>query len=200
MPPLELLPPPDDHPAPSGTTTDGPRILVSGAPVSPGPLPVELASHLRHGEVLVWWGDKDTIHFGPVLMVFGAVLAILAFVSALAPEFWLQPPVELAKALSALLSPALLVLVRERLNQRTVIVTDTAVLDIDRSGESARIPIDRVQRVSRDLLRGGLRLQAGNAKVLIPPPLADDTRRAIASQVRGRVRSEAIDDPQGWMP
>lgn len=197
---LKLLPPPDNHPAPSGTTTDGPRILVSGAPVSPGPLPVELAQHLRHGEVLVWWGDKDRIHLGPVLMVLGAVVAILAFVSLLAPEFWLQPTAELAKALGALLSPAALMLIRERLNQRAVIVTDTGVVDIDRSGESARIPIDRVQRVSRDWLRGGLRLEAGRVKVLIPPPLADDTRRAIASQVRGRVRSEAIDDPQGWMP
>lgn len=201
--PLQLAPPPDDDGAaasPAPPAGGGPRILAKGAPVSPGPVPSELAQHLVFGEALVWWGDKDRIYYGPLMMVVGAIVAILAFVTLLAPEFWLQPPKELFKPLAVLMSPALVVLVRERLNQRAVMVTDGAIVDIGPDGRSSRMPYDKVRRVSRDLLRGGVRLESGPTRVLIPPPLADDARQAIASQMKTRVRHGEIDDPARWMP
>ena len=101
-------------------------------------MPTDLARHLTFGEALVWWGDKDRIDFGPVGLVFAAAVAILGFVSVLAPEFWLQPWSELWKPVAALLSPAALVLVRERLSQRAVLVTDVSITEIDRSGQAQR--------------------------------------------------------------
>ncbi len=198
---LQLLPAPEDRqPTPNDAGGGGPRILARGAPVSPGPVPPDLAQHLVFGEVLVWWNDKDRIHFGPLLMVLGAVVSILGFVSLLAPEFWLQPPMELAKPLGVLLSPALLVLVRERLNQRAVLVTDGCIIDVGPDGTSSRLPFDKIRVVARDFVRGGIRLQSGGTRVLIPPPLTDDARQAIASQMKTRVRATEVEDPLGWMP
>jgi len=196
---LQLLPPAEDRPTPNAAGA-GPRILASGAPISPGPVPPDLAQHLVFGEALVWWGDKSRIYFGPLLMVLAAIVSILGFVSLLAPEFWLAPPLELAKPLAVLFSPALVVLIRERLNQRAVLVTDSFVLDVDNRGRSARLRFDQIRKVSRDVLRGGVCLEAGDVRVLIPPPLAEDTRKAIAAQMRGRVRANELEDSIGWMP
>lgn len=198
---LQLLPAPEDRkPTDNVGSGGGPRILATGAPVSPGAVPPDLAQHLVFGEVLIWWGDKDRIHYGPVLMVLAAVVSILGFVSLLAPEFWLNPPLELAKPLAVLFSPALLVLARERLNQRAVLVTDSCIVDVGPDGRSSRLPFDKIRSVARDVVRGGIRLQSGNTRVLIPPPLTEDARKAIALQMRNRIRHSEIEDPLGWMP
>lgn len=197
---LQLLPSPKDRPPDTGKSTGGPRILASGAPVSPGPIPPDLAKHLVFGEALIWWGDKDRIHYGPALMVLGVAISILGFLSLMAPEFWLLPPRDLAGPLGVFLSPALFAIVRERLNQRAVLVTDTCVVDIDREGRSSRLPFDKIRSVGRDFVRGGVRLQAGSTRLLIPPQLTENARRAVASQLRGRPYHSELEDPLGWMP
>ena len=127
---------PDPEPSAAG---QGPRILAPGAPPSPGPVPNELAQHLSFGEALVWWNAKDRIDVGPVGLVLLAVLVILGFVTLFAPEFWSQPWSELAKPIAALLSPAALVLLRERLDQCSVLVTDAAIVGVDRGGHAVRL-------------------------------------------------------------
>lgn len=193
---------PSPGPSPGGSgDSSGPRILAPGAPTSPGPIPKEYALHLRHGEALVWWNVKDTIRFGPIALVALAAVSILGFVTLLAPEFWLQPWSELAKPIGVLLSPTAFVLLRERFNQCAVMVTDTAVIGIERDGASARLPFDAIEVVRRDPLRGGMLLHGRSGRVRVPPSLLEDTRAAIASQRRGRIRSTtAIEDPTGWLP
>ncbi|MCA9653311.1 MAG: hypothetical protein H6712_17055 [Myxococcales bacterium] len=189
---------PDPEPSAAG---QGPRILAPGAPPSPGPVPNELAQHLSFGEALVWWNAKDRIDVGPVGLVLLAVLVILGFVTLFAPEFWSQPWSELAKPIAALLSPAALVLLRERLDQCSVLVTDAAIVGVDRGGHAVRLGLQGIASVRRDLLRGGLVLAGRDGRVRIPPSLLDDARQAIASQQRNRVRgSSTIDDPMGWLP
>ncbi|MCX4242113.1 hypothetical protein [Paraliomyxa miuraensis] len=191
------------NPTPDGGSGGprGPRILAPGAPPSPGPVPNDLARHLVFGEALVWWDEKDRTHVGPVALVFVAALAILGFVSVLAPHFWLQPWRELWKPIAALLSPAALVLLRERANQRAVLVTDAGIIGVDRHGHAERLPLEAITAVRRDVLRGGLVLEGKRGRVRVPPSLLDDARQAIASQRRGRVRAPgSIDDPTRWLP
>ena len=185
-----------------GQTRGGPRILAPGAPPSPGPIPNDLARHLVFGEALVWWDEKDRIHAGPVALVVVAALAILGFVSVLAPQFWLQPWRELWKPIAALMSPAALVLLRERANRRAVLVTDAGIIGVDRQGHADRLAFDAITKVQRDILRGGLVLEGKRERVRIPPSLLDDARQAIASQRRNRLRRApgSIDDPMRWLP
>ena len=179
----------------------GARILASGAPPSPGPVPKDFARHLQHGEALVWWGEKDRIQAGPMLFVLAAALSMLGFATIFAPEFWVQPWASLWPPVAALLSPVLLILVRERINQRAVLITDAAIIGIDRDGTPHRLPWGAPVAIRRDLLRGGLVLHGKSDSVRIPPPLVDDARQAVASQARHMVRgSSAVDDPTGWLP
>jgi hypothetical protein len=184
-----------------GETTGGRRILVSGAPPSPGPLPKEYARHLEHGEVLVWWDEKTRMQLGPFVLVLVVAIAILGFATVFAPEFWVQPWSALWRPVAVLLSPALLVLVRERANRRAVLVTDTAILDVDPDGTAHRLPWGAAVAVRRDLLRGGLVLHGRRSQVRVPPTLVDDARRAVATQARNMVGGSApVDDPTGWLP
>jgi hypothetical protein len=186
---------------PSPTGGGGPRILAPGAPPSPGPVPSDLARHLVFGEALVWWDEKDRIRLGPVALVVGAAVAILGFVSVLAPSFWLQPLSDLWKPVAALLSPAALVLLRERMDQCAVLVTDVGIIGIERSGRVGRLAFDAIESVRRDALRGGIVLEGKRDRVRIPPALADDAHQAIASQRRGRLRAAThVDDPMRWLP
>ena len=192
---LELV---SSNPEPDGQ--GGPRILAPGAPPSPGPIPGDLARHLVFGEALVWWDEKDRIHLGPVAMVITAAVAILGFVSVLAPSFWLQPLSELWKPVAALFSPALLVLLRERMNQYAVLVTDVGIIGVDPAGRVQRLAFDGIESVRRDVLRGGILLEGKRGRVRIPPSLAGDAHQAIASQRRSRPRgSGQIDDPMRWL-
>ena len=178
----------------------GPRRLAPGAPRSPGTLPLELAVHLRGGEPLVWWGSKTEVSPRPVLAVAGICLAIALLVTAFSPEFWAQPWEALWPPLAALFSPVPVVALREALGRRSILVTDTSIVEVSRAGVSQRVAFDGVRRVRRDLLTGGILLEGGAGQRLrVPPEIAADARAAIASQRRGTFRPTAIDDPVGWL-
>ncbi len=177
----------------------GPRILAPGAPPSPGPVPPDLAQHLVFGEALVWWGDKDTIRFGPIGLVILAAVSVLGFVSLLVPEFWLQSWSDLAKPIGVLLSPAAFVLLRERINQRAVLVTDGGIVEVDRNGQPGRLAFGAIVSVRRDVLRGGLVIEGKRDRVRVPPSLMADAGQAVASQRRHGVQSAGIEDPTGWL-
>jgi hypothetical protein len=179
----------------------GPRILADGAPPSPGPLPNDLASHLNHGEPLVWWGENDRFHFAPLAIALGSALAALAGVTAFVPELWMQPLASLWPPLFAVFSPALFVIVRELLSKRALLVTDGAIVDVTPSGESHRLSFEGIRAVRRDILRGGVRLDGAREQVRVPGPLLDDARAAIASQWRRKIRTgPPPDDPLRWLP
>ncbi|MCH9687200.1 MAG: hypothetical protein K0V04_37540 [Deltaproteobacteria bacterium] len=188
------------NPDPSSSGDGGPRILAPGAPPSPGPIPNDLARHLTFGEALVWWGDKDHIRFGPVILVVLAAVSILGFVSVLAPEFWLQSWKDLAKPIAALLSPAAFVLLRERFNQRAVLVTDASIVEVGPNGHVSRLRFSAIVSVRRDVLRGGLLIDGQRGRVRVPPSLIDDAGQAVASQRKHGVQvSSAVEDPTGWL-
>lgn len=201
--PLKLPPSNEDNPVgsppPLKTRRRGVQ-LAPGAPHSPGPVPEDLGHHLVFGEALVWWDEKNHTSVGPVLLVFAVAVSLLGFVSAFAPEFWLQPPVELAKPIAALLSPALLVLLRERYNQNAVMVTDSGIVGVDRKGRATRVAFERVRTVRRDVVRGGLKVESLRGGVHIPPTLVADAQQAVTTQTKHRVRNPNIHDPMGWWP
>lgn len=192
--------PKEQETAPAGPP-DGPRALAPGAPLSPGTAPLELARQLRIGEPLVWWDAKVGFDLRPLLWIGGASAAVLAGASAIAPEFWDQPFSDIWKPIAALLSPMLLWLLREQFSQRSILVTDTAVLEVPRRGEPERLQFSAIRRVRRDLLTGGIALYGKTSKIRIPAALADRARAAIASQRKAMLRSgpEQPDDPLGWL-
>lgn len=186
-----------------GKPRDAPdrRILAPGAPPSPSVVPLDLARHLELGEALVWWNEKVHMERAPILLAGSLAVVGLTLVTVLAPAFWRQPLATLWQPLAAICAPLLFTLVRERLSRRAVLVTDTAIVDVDMGGHAQRLGFDNVRAVRRDLLRGGLRLDGARASVRIPAALLDDARTAIESQRRGRVRTrEGVDDPTGWLP
>lgn len=179
----------------------GPRVLAPGAPQSPGTAPLEIARHLRMGEALVWWDAKAGYDLRPLAWIGGISAAVLLVASLLAPEFWDQPFADLWRPIAVLLSPMLLWLVREQFSQRAILVTDTAILEVPRRGEPQRLQFSAVQRVSRDLLTGGVVLTGKLSKIRVPASLVDRARVAIASQRKGALRSQAErpDDPLRFM-
>ena len=178
----------------------GPRILAPGAPPSPGPIPNELAMHLEHGEVLVWWGMKSRIQPALLGITLAAAAVAVLLVTAFAPTFWSRPLSGLWAPVLALLSPSLLVLFRELANKRAVLVTDRAIVGVDRRGEASRLALTGIAAVRRDFIRGGVTLWGRRAQVRIPPSLMDDARAALASRRRGMVTaSQEIDDAVGWL-
>lgn len=178
------------------------RRLAPGAPPSPGTAPLELAAHLRVGEALVWWDAKATYDYKPALMVAGACLLILLGATGLAPGFWRQAWSDMWPPLAALFSPVALLLVRERLGQRSLLVTDTAIIEVTRTGDVSRLAFTAIQKVRRDLVTGGVLLQGRDTKIRVPPALAANARAAIASQRRNVIRGtpQPPDDPLAWLP
>lgn len=177
------------------------RILATGAPPSPSVVPLDLARHLEFGEALAWWDDKSHMERAPILLAGALVVFALVLVTLFIPQFWLQPLDQLWQPLLAVSLPLGFAVLRERLNRRAVLVTDTSILEVDMTGRGARLAFDNVRAVRRDLLRGGLRLEGARATVRIPASLVDDARKAIASQRRGRVTTrEGLDDPMRWLP
>ena len=178
------------------------RRLAPGAPLSPGTVPLELALHLRSGEALVWWDAKAALDLRQPMIVLAACVLVLLAVTAVSPSFWSQPFADLWPPVAALLSPVALMLVREQLSLRSLIVTDTAIVEVSRSGEVSRLVFSAVRRVHRDLLTGGVLLQGKDTKIRVPPALAENARAAIASQRRSVLRGDGAppDDPLGWMP
>lgn len=178
----------------------GPRPLAPGAPSSPGTLPLELAVLLRQGEALIWWNEKERVSLRPVLAVIGICSVILVLVTGFAPDFWLQPWESLWPPLAALFSPVLVIVIRELVAIRVTMVTDGGVIDVPRFGEPRRVSIAAITAVRRDLWTGGVRLTEGSVQLRVPPTLADDARRAIASTGRAVLRSRPVDDPISWLP
>jgi hypothetical protein len=177
------------------------RALAPGAPQSPGTAPLEIARHLRMGEALVWWDAKVGFDLRPLAWIGAACTLVLLVATLLAPEFWAQPLSDLWKPVAVLLSPMLLWLVREQLSQRSILVTDTAIVEVPRRGEPQRLQFTAVQRVRRDLLTGGVLLVGKSSKVRIPASLVEQARAAVASQRRSALRhpAEQADDPVGFM-
>lgn len=179
----------------------GPRILAPGAPPSPGPLPTELTPHLEHGEVLAWWGEKRHIELTLVGLSFGAAVLALLGVTAFAPEFWRQGLTDIAAPVGALLSPTALVLGREWVARRAVMVTDGAIVVVEPSGASTRLPLPAIRTIRRDFVRGGAVLEGAGLSVAIPAALAEPTGAALASRIRSRTGAAgSIDDRLGWLP
>ena len=178
------------------------RRLAPGAPLSPGTVPLELALHLRTGEALVWWDAKAAIDLRATGVVLGACLVILLGITAIAPDFWSQPWEDLWPPVAALLSPALLLLLREQLSLRSLMVTDTAIVEVTRSGAVSRLVFSAIRRVRRDLLTGGVLLQGKDTRIRVPPALVENARAAIVSQRRSVLRGESTppDDPLRWLP
>lgn len=178
------------------------RRLAPGAPPSPGTAPLELSAHLRVGEALVWWDAKAEYDLRPALIVSGICVLILLGATALAPGFWRQPWEDMWPPLAALFSPVALLVARERLGMRSLLVTDTAVVEVTRSGVVSRLAFSAIQKVRRDLVTGGVLLQGRDTKLRIPPALTARAREAIASQRRNVVRGDPQppDDPLGWLP
>lgn len=207
--PLRLLPAPEDRepgatksePASAEAKPSEGRRLAPGAPLSPGPVPLELASALRMGEAVVWWGEKRGIERGPILWMLLAGVGLLGFATLLAPELWDQPLEELWKLFVPALAPATLLLGREWISQRAVVVTDSALIVADHRGRLDRLGFRNVRRVARDLLTGGVLLEGAQHKLRVPPQLSEDARQAVASQTRHILRSEegGPDDPLGWL-
>ena len=187
---------------PKDMSEESGRRLAPGAPLSPGTVPLELALHLRSGEALVWWDAKASPDLRPTLVVLAACALVLLGATAVAPTFWSQAWGDLWPPVAALLSPALLMLAREQLSLRSLLVTDAAIVEVTRAGVVSRLVFSAVRRVRRDLVTGGVLLQGKDTKIRVPPALAENARAAIASQRRSVLRGEASppDDPLGWMP
>ncbi|PRP99936.1 hypothetical protein [Enhygromyxa salina] len=204
--PLQLLPAPEDRepsePTPTRKTSAiEPRRLAPGAPMSPGPVPFELATELRAGEPVVWWGRKSRIDRKPIAWLLIAGLLVLGFATLLAPELWDQPWTDMWKPLIPALAPAALLTVREWLSLRDVVVTDSSILVCDHRGRLERLAFRNVRRVARDLLTGGILLEGAQHKLRLPPALAEDARAAIATQTRHTLRADdGPVDPLSWLP
>ncbi|MFV8755116.1 hypothetical protein ACNOYE_31600 [Nannocystaceae bacterium ST9] len=164
-------------------------------------MPFEYARELRVGEAVIWWNHKETINWRPVLWTFGAALALIGLATAFVPEIWGQSFEDLWKTLVPALLPSLLLLAREWLSRRAIVVTDNSVIGFDHRGRVDRLGFRNVRSIRRDLLTGGVLLEGAEHKIRIPPSLADDTRDAIDSQVRHTIRaSQELDDQLGWYP
>lgn len=178
----------------------GPRILAPGAPPSPGPIPNDLAQHLDHGEVLVWWGEKTGIELGLVLITLGAAAVALLLVTGFAPSFWSQPIGQIWQPVAALLSPTLFVIAREWTARRALLVTAKAIIEVPRREPPRRLPLSGIARVRRDWLRGGLRVEGAKTAVQVPTALLEDAGAAMRSRFRGRLRApEREMDPLRWL-
>jgi hypothetical protein len=165
-------------------------------------VPLELAQALRSNEPVVWWNEKDAISWKAVLATLALGLLALAAVSLFAPEFWEQPWSQLWKPAAVPMLPALLVLAREILSMRAILVTDSSVIDLGFRGSLDRVAFRNIRRVRRDLITGGILLEGKQHKVRIPPALLDDAHSAIESQRRLSLGSgqDKPDDPLGWLP
>ncbi len=199
--PKALTAGPQEHVAEDMSEEKG-RRLAPGAPLSPGTVPLELALHLRTGEALVWWDAKAEVDPRPALVVVAACVVVLLAITLIAPDFWAQPLEDLWPPVAALLSPALLMLLRERMSLRSLLVTDTAIVEVTRDGTVSRLVFSAIRTVRRDILTGGVLLQGKDTKIRVPPALVENAREAIVSQRRSVLRGEAArpDDPLRWLP
>lgn len=176
------------------------RPLAPGAPPSPGPCPNDLAQHLQHGEVLVWWNEKTGVQFGLAAITLGAAAVALLLVTGFAPSFWSQSFGDLWRPVLALLSPTLVVIAREWTSRTALLVTDNAIVEVPRGAAPRRLALARIVSVKRDWLRGGLRVDGPNTTIRVPTSLMEDSGKAVRSRLRGRIRApEGVSDPLRWL-
>lgn len=180
------------------------RVLAPGAPPSPGPCPNDLAQHLQHGEVLVWWSEKAGIQFGLAGITLAAAAVALLLVTGFAPDFWSQPLLELWKPVLALLSPTLVVLAREWMSRTALLVTDNAIIEVPRGAGPRRLSLTQIVSVKRDWLRGGLRVDGPRSTLRVPTSLMEASGKAVRSRLEGRLRGSqsdgaSVSDPLRWL-
>ena len=111
------------------TKTPDRRRLAPGAPLSPGTIPMHLAMALGRDEAVVWWDEKNTVSWRPVLWTLLGGLLLIMGATLFAPELWKQPWPDLWKSLAVPLLPALLVYQRERFARRGLVVTDESIVE-----------------------------------------------------------------------
>ena len=167
-----------------------------------GAIPIALAQLLRSQEPVVWWSTKRKIEWQPAAWASFAGLLLLTFASLFAPALWQLPWLELLSVILAVQAVAIVIVVREFTSRRHVLVTDTAVADIDWRGNGDRIAFRNVRKVRRDWWSGGVRLIGEAHEVRIPPSLMDDTRAAIEHQMAYTLDfgSVSVDDTESWFP
>jgi hypothetical protein len=161
-----------------------------------------LAQLLRSKEPVVWWGSKQNITWEPAVWSSFAGLILLTFASLFAPELWSLPWLDLVGVVTVTQAVAIVVVIREWTSRRHVVVTDSAVADIDWRGGGDRISFRNVREVKRDWWSGGVRLVGEAHEVRIPPSLMDDTRAAIANQMAYTLDfgSVVVEDRISWFP
>jgi hypothetical protein len=170
--------------------------------MSPGTVPLELASLLELGEAVIWWDRKRSWAWRPIAVTAAGGLAVLALATLFAPGLWQRPLDEAWQPIAAVLAPALFLTAREWASRRALVVTDAALVGVDPRGKAQRLPLRAILRVRRDWLTGGIRLDGARSSVIVPPPLMDDARKAIALPRRDMLRgsNDRPDDPLGWLP
>lgn len=134
-----------------------------------------------------------------VLAAVGAGVFLL--VGLAVPELWDQPRRELLRAFAVCVAPGAAQALRNWLARRTVVVTDTAILDADLQGAGDRISIGNIRRVRRDWSTGGVLVEGAAHRVKIPPALAQDVRHHVLRQRAVVIMrdEEALDDRLGWL-
>lgn len=166
-----------------------------------GAVPFSLAQRLDAGEAVVWWDGVDSMRWRAPLILATIGAAVFAAVSLAVPELWQQPTRELLRALGVCLAPALVQGMRNWMAQRTVVVTDTTVLDADRNGRGDGLRLRNIRVVRRDWITGGVIIEGAAHRVRIPPALVADVRHHIRRQraVILMREDDAVDDRLGWL-
>ena len=141
---------------------------------------------------MVWRGPS-------ILAAIGA--AVFAMVGLAVPELWSLPAGELARAAAVCLAPGAAQGLRNWWAQRTVVVTDGAILDADRGGRGDRLRLSNVRVVRRDWWTGGVILEGAAHRIRIPPTLAPDVQRHLRRQREVMLMrdEDALDDRLGWL-
>lgn len=179
--------------------------MSSASPRKPtgrtGAVPFALAQKLEAGEAVVWWDTVDRMAWrGPGILAIVGVLVLLA-VGLAVPELWALPIDELSRAAAVCVAPGVAQALRNWLAQRTVVVTDGAIIDADRHGRGDRLRLANIRMVRRDWWTGGVILQGAAHQIRIPPVLAPDVQRQLRRQREVMLMRDerALDDRLGWL-
>ena len=190
-------------PTGASSTSEPRKREIPPLPTSSGKaIPISLAQLLRSQEPVVWWSSKQDIEWQAAIVSSVGGLLLLTFASLFAPEIWALPLLDLVGVITVTQAVTLVLIVREWTSRRHVVVTDTAVADIDWRGGGDRISFRNVRKVKRDWWTGGVRLVGEAHEVRIPPSLMDDARAAIANQMAYTLDfgSVSIEDRLSWFP
>ena len=167
----------------------------------PGPVPFFIAQRLRAGEAVVWWGTVDHMMWRAPAVLAGIGAGVFLLVGLAVPELWQQPARELLRAFAVCLAPGAAQAIRNWLARRTVVVTDSAVLDADPQGRGDRIGIGNIRCIRRDWSTGGVLVEGAAHRIKIPPSLVQETRNHVLRQRAVVIMrdEDALDDRLGWL-